>query len=69
MTDTRGGVGWTFLLMRAARAATFDHLLKFVGNMLVDLPTAWQRANVDQKQRVKIPCFRTAYNTALKKEF
>jgi hypothetical protein len=33
--------------------ATFEDLLGFSRSMLVDLPTAWSRANVDQKQRVQ----------------
>jgi site-specific DNA recombinase len=33
--------------------ATFDQLLEFSKSMLVDIPTAWARASLDQKQRVQ----------------
>jgi site-specific DNA recombinase len=33
--------------------ATFEQLLEFSKSMLVDIPTAWMRANLDQKQRVQ----------------
>jgi hypothetical protein len=33
--------------------ATFDQLLEFSKAMLVDIPTAWAMANLDQKQRVQ----------------
>ena len=33
--------------------ATFEQLLEFSKSMLVDIPTAWERADLDQKQRVQ----------------
>ena len=33
--------------------ATFEQLLEFSKSMLVDIPTAWARASLDQKQRVQ----------------
>ena len=33
--------------------ATFEQLLEFSKSMLVDIPTAWMRASLDQKQRVQ----------------
>jgi hypothetical protein len=33
--------------------ATFEQLLEFSKSLLVDISTAWERANVDQKQRVQ----------------
>jgi site-specific DNA recombinase len=36
-----------------AEEATFEELAQFSQSMLVDIPTAWARANVDQKQRVQ----------------
>jgi hypothetical protein len=33
--------------------ATFEELLGFSKSLLLDIPTAWERADVDQKQRVQ----------------
>ena len=33
--------------------ATFEQLLEFSKSVLVDIPTAWERASLDQKQRVQ----------------
>lgn len=37
----------------AMQKATFEELLAFSKSLLVDIPTAWERADVDQKQRVQ----------------
>jgi hypothetical protein len=33
--------------------ATFEQLLEFAENLLVDISTAWEHADVNQKQRVQ----------------
>ncbi len=40
-----------------AEKATFDELLAFSKSMLVDIPTAWGRAEINQKQRVQNALF------------
>ncbi len=39
--------------------ATFEQLCEFSKSLLVDIATAWKRANVDQKQRVQNALFPT----------
>ena len=43
-----------------AEKATFEQLLEFSKSLLVDISTAWQKADVSQKQRVKMCSFQTA---------
>ncbi len=37
--------------------ATFEQLWEFSKSLLVDIATAWGKADVDQKQRVQMSCF------------
>jgi hypothetical protein len=39
--------------------ATFEQLLNFSKSLLVDISTAWERANLEQKQRVQNVLFPT----------
>jgi hypothetical protein len=40
-----------------AGTATFEQVCQFSQSLLVDISTAWERASLDQKQRVQNPLF------------